>query len=157
VAAAVGGLLLRVEVHGGDREPQVVAVGEGAGGEAHARRLRPRRQRRRRRHAGLLLERHHHVAVDAHRRPRAHVRHHQLTCTSIDPTTRVSKTEHAKVVSWPATRVRRWSDRTCKHGSLRKVAISQRRTTTRTRPFDKNSEFRIKKARTKPRPRHTYI
>jgi hypothetical protein len=32
-------------------------------------------------HARLLLEQHQHVAVDTHRRPRAHVLHHLLTCT----------------------------------------------------------------------------
>jgi hypothetical protein len=79
VAAAVGRLFLGVEVHGCDRKAQVMAVCEGTGTEPGPRR-RVGLGWRRRRHVGLLLVQHHHVAVDAHRRPRAHVRHHLLTC-----------------------------------------------------------------------------
>lgn len=79
-AAAVGGLLLGVEVEGGDGEAEVVAVGEGARAEPGARGVLVGRRRR---HARLLLEQHHHVAVDPHRRPWPHVRHHHIPC--IDP------------------------------------------------------------------------
>ncbi|KAE8773712.1 hypothetical protein D1007_54017 [Hordeum vulgare] len=95
-AAAVCRLLLRVEVHGADGEPQVMALCEGTGAEprAHSRRRRRVPAGSRRQHARLLLEQHQHVAVDAQRRPRTHVGHHLLTCTQSHGSSSITTVHH---------------------------------------------------------------
>ena len=72
-----GRLPLSVEVDGGDREAEVVLLGEAAGIEAV-----PRRRRRHHRLSPLLLEEYKDEAVDADAGPGALVAHHLLPCFS---------------------------------------------------------------------------
>lgn len=82
--AAGAGLALAVEVDGGDGRAEVVAAGEGAGGEVVAHRRRVHRL------PPQLPEQHQHHPVDPRRRVRALVAHHLPPCIRIAKQPRLS-------------------------------------------------------------------